>query len=114
MTAYIVGMITGAICVITPLFYLMNLDRSRAIIVAQNPDFSIGQFESVVPGGLIYGVFIIGAIVFLLSAFMTAYTGLMRRRKQEPSAGETIASTRRQSRSTEEDSEEEDIGLPEM
>lgn len=96
MTAYIVGMITGAICVLTPLLYLMSVQES-------------------VPPGLLWGVFIVGAVVFLLSAFMAAYLGgeqrgLFRRGKGVEEEPGTAASEPEAAG----ESEEGEIEMPQM
>ncbi|MHC5033998.1 MAG: hypothetical protein ACYTFZ_03075 [Planctomycetota bacterium] len=86
MVAYIVGMITGAICLVFPLIYVMNFDRSVAKILSKNPDFPISTYAPHVPASLLHIVAIVGAVVLLLSAVMAALSGSMRLRDRRGKA----------------------------
>lgn len=83
MAAYIVGMIAGAACMIAPLIYLGHLTDATATVLTTKPEV-LDQFLGLAPTGLIYAIVIIGAVVFLLSACMAAYTGYVRNRSQRP------------------------------
>lgn len=86
MAAYIVGMITGALCMIAPLVYLGNVNVCVATILSNKPE-TLDQFTQTAPVGLMYAIVVVGAVVFLLSAGMAAFTGAARirgTRKPEP------------------------------
>jgi len=76
MAAYIVGMIAGATCMIAPLMYLVVVSACMASL-AKDAE-ALNQFIERVPTGLVTPVVIIGAVVFLLSAGMAAWTGVTR------------------------------------
>jgi hypothetical protein len=84
MAAYIVGMIAGAVCMIAPLMYFAHINSCVAEILAENPDAleqasqAADKFVATTPTGLMWAVGIVGAVVFLLSAVMTAFTGVQR------------------------------------
>ncbi len=84
MAAYIVGMIAGAVCMIAPLIYFAHINSCVATILAQNPgaleqaSAAAAEFVANTPTGLMWAVGLVGALVFLLSAGMTALTGLQR------------------------------------
>ena len=90
MVAYITGMIVGAVCLVFPLLYLMNLDRCIANILEDNPQANVQAFLAHTQGGLAVGVAIVGAVVMLVSTLMAAYSGLsaLRRRKEQARAPE--------------------------
>jgi len=79
MAAYIVGMITGALCMIAPLVYLGNVNVCVATILSSRPE-TLDQFTQTAPVGLMYAIVVVGAVVFLLSAGMAAFTGAARTR----------------------------------
>ena len=64
---------------VSPLVYLMNLDRARAAIISANAQYDLSQFASAIPLTLLYGIVIVGAAVFLASTAMTVYLGLGKR-----------------------------------
>ncbi len=111
MTAYVVGIVAGAVCVVMPLIYAMALDRSVAVIMAQNPAQQV-SFESAVPLSLLWAVFVVGALVLLLSAAMAAYAGPKRNRAAAP---ELESSIREEVQKSDPGAESgDDIELPEM
>ncbi len=89
MAAYIVGMIAGAACMIAPLIYLGQFTNATATVLASNPEV-LDRFLELAPTGLIYAIVIIGAVVFMLSACMTVYTGYLRSRPQRSEPEETV------------------------
>ena len=84
MVAYIVGMVTGTVCLIMPLLYAMNVNHCVARIMAANPQFDPKSFLAYTPQGLMYPVTVVGAIVLLLSAALMAYTSLGQGRAKRP------------------------------
>jgi len=84
MTAYIVGMITGSVCLIMPLIYAMNVNECIAEIISKQPTFDPGRFAPYLPPRLLYVAAIIGAVVMILSALMAALTGLRRGSPRQP------------------------------
>ncbi len=74
MAAYIVGMITGSLCMVAPLVYLAHVNMAVATILSHNPE-ALDRFTDIAPIGLMYAIVAIGAVVFLLSAGMAAFTG---------------------------------------
>ena len=85
MAAYIVGMITGAICLIFPMVYLMNIDRCMVkVLQAGTP--AVEQFLANTHAGLAYGTAVVGAIVLLLSAALTALAGGAQLRRHRAKA----------------------------
>lgn len=62
MVAYIVGMITGCVCMVTALIYLMHMGHKDPTLA--------------------YVVTAIGAIVFLLSAILVAVSAVFRGRRE--------------------------------
>ncbi|MGD2175446.1 MAG: hypothetical protein PVJ27_08590 [Candidatus Brocadiaceae bacterium] len=77
MAAYIVGMIAGVACMIAPLVYLGHLNSCMATILSNNPT-ALEKFVPLTHTGLMYAIVIVGAVVFILSALMTAFTGVNR------------------------------------
>jgi hypothetical protein len=82
MKAYIVGLITGAVCTVVPLFYLMHFDRSVRKIISDKPGFSAADLD---PGALkmtlaSVGTFA-GVLVMLISILLIALTGLRQMKK---------------------------------
>ena len=78
MTAYIVGLITGAVVTLFPLVYLMNFQLCLAIIIAQQPGFDPADFD---PGNTVRLATILafsGTLIMLLSIAMICVTGLRR------------------------------------
>ena len=91
MVVYIVGMITGAVCLVFPLIYVMNFDRAVARILSRNPEFPIESFTPHISSGLLYIVSLIGAAVLLVCTLMAAIIGasqLRARRKLQPAVPE--------------------------
>lgn len=99
MTAYIVGLISGTVCAVFPLVYLMNFDRCLAYVMVKQPEFDASLF---IPAAqdLAYSLAAIGAVVMLISVTMIALTGLRRLKaqrtkpqpEQEPLVSESSAS----------------------
>ena len=83
MAAYIVGMIVGMITLLFPIAYAMHFDGLVATILAQNPQLSSIPIEPLCREGVLYGTSVLGAVVLLLSAALTAFTGLRRLRAQD-------------------------------
>ena len=88
MTAYIIGLIAGTVCAVSPLLYLMNFDRCLAHIIAEQPQFDPNLFSPAAQG-LAYNIAAIGAVVMLISVAMIALTGLGRIKTQrtKPQSG---------------------------
>ena len=84
MTAYIVGMIAGATCMVAPLLYLVQVSACMASLASDAE--ALDRFLERAPTGLVAPVVIIGAVVFLLSAGMAAWTGMVRLRASQPKA----------------------------
>ncbi|MCD6415188.1 MAG: hypothetical protein J7M08_00615 [Planctomycetes bacterium] len=86
MSAYIVGMIAGAVSMIAPLVYLMNVNVCRATILSTGAGGAeaIAQFGQLTPKALPWLITVVGAVVLILSALMVVYTGLMRLRPRKP------------------------------
>lgn len=76
MKAYIVGMIVGGFVTVSPLIYMMNVDRCVAGIIEDNPEFDPAAFAPSYSPGLATGITIIGAVVLLVSVGMMAFTGM--------------------------------------
>ena len=90
MVAYIVGMITGAVCMVMPLIYAMNVNVCVATIMAGNPDFAPDRFTAYTPPWLLYAISLVGAVVLLASAAMMVRAGSaqLRAKRPKPSAAE--------------------------
>ncbi len=86
MAAYIVGMIAGTVSMIAPLIYLGHVNTCVTTILSNNPE-ALEKFEPVTHSGLMYAVVIVGAVVFVLSALMAAFTGVRATGGTTPSAG---------------------------
>ena len=81
MAAYIVGMITGTVCLILPLVYMMHTNRCVADLYAQDQVANVQQFIEYTHTGLAYLVGLIGAVVLVVSTALVAVTGFVRLRK---------------------------------
>ncbi|MHC4480596.1 MAG: hypothetical protein ACYS8K_02195 [Planctomycetota bacterium] len=95
MLAYIIGMITGTICLVFPLIYAMSFDRAVAKLLSRQPEFAVESFGPHVSGGLLYIVAIIGAIVLLISTLLVALSGMTqlkeRRARLRPAQAPALA-----------------------
>ena len=91
MAAYIVGLIVGAICLISPIAYWMNADRCVVSIMGRSPN-AAAHFTPYCSQQLLLGVTVLGAVVLLLSAAMVAFTGLRRLRNAGPLGSNSMAS----------------------
>ncbi len=90
MAAYIVGMITGAVCMVVPLCYVMHIDRCVVKVMSEGI-VSVDQFLANTQHGLAYGTAVVGAIVLLASTALVAATGLSRLKAARPAAEEDVA-----------------------
>ncbi|MFW6044915.1 MAG: hypothetical protein ACOCR1_04140 [Planctomycetota bacterium] len=81
MAAYIVGMIVGGLVTVFPLVYMMNYDRSLALILQQQPDFPAAEFSPAYSPALATGITTIGAVILLVSVGMMAFTGMQKLRE---------------------------------
>ena len=90
MGAYIVGMITGAICLVSPLVYLMNVDDGVAKILAKDPGGNAARFLTYTHYHVAYYIAVVGAIVLLLSALMMVFTGLTQLRERRKKLTATV------------------------
>jgi hypothetical protein len=91
MAAYIVGMITGAVCLVFPLVYLMHIDRCVVKILDSGAG-TVDQFLAHSQHSLAYGTAIIGAVVLLASTLLMALAGMTQikaRRKAMAGPGPT-------------------------
>jgi len=88
MVAYIVGMITGAICLVFPLVYLMHIDRCVVEVLSAG-DATVEQFLAHTQHSLAYGTAAVGAIVLLISTVLVALAGTteLRARRRQLKAG---------------------------
>jgi hypothetical protein len=77
MIAYVIGMITGAVCMIAPLFYMAHVNECAADIISKRPEH-LGLFVAYPPGQVVYTVVVVGALMSLISTAMAAYTGVRR------------------------------------
>jgi hypothetical protein len=84
MVAYIVGMITGTLCMVMPLVYAMNVNACVAQIMTGNPEFDPVRFAAYTPPRLLYAISAIGAVVLLVSTFMMAWTGSVQLKAGRP------------------------------
>ena len=81
MAADIVGMITGTVCLILPLVYMMHTNSCVADLYAQDQVANVQQFIDYTNTSLAYVVAVIGAVVLLASTALVAVTGFVRLRK---------------------------------
>jgi len=95
MGVYITGMITGTVCLVFALLYLMNVDNCVAKLLAENAAGSVGQFVAQTRLGLAYVVAIVGAVAVLGSTVVACLSGLLslkdRRAGLARSRGETTS-----------------------
>ncbi len=77
MIAYVIGMVTGAVCMIAPLFYMAHVNECAVDIIAKRPEH-LGLFVAYPPGQVVYTVVVVGALMSLISTAMAAYTGARR------------------------------------
>ena len=91
MVAYTVGMVTGAVCMVMPLVYAMNVNRCIAGIMEEHPEFDPGRFVVYTPPHLLYGIAVVGAFVLVLSAIMTAAGGRKGSKSRPPAATAALA-----------------------
>mgnify|MGYP006288542589 CR=1 FL=1 len=90
MTAYIVGLIVGALVTVFPVIYMMHFDRCVAAVLEAQPEFSPDRFDPSYSATLLASVTTVGAVVLLLSIAMIAITGLHGLRGEPGSPQEPV------------------------
>ncbi len=87
MTAYIVGLVVGALTTVSPLVYMMNYDRSLARILSRQPEFDPAIFSADISSTLVFGIAAVGVFVLIVSTIMIAVTGLKQLKNAAISSG---------------------------
>jgi len=116
MVAYIVGMVTGAVCMVMPLVYAMNVNTCVSNIMASHPEFDATQFAAYTRPEMLYAIAGIGAFVLILSTILMAVTGFSQLKSPKPKAQEPApqAAPEPQPVGQPEAPVEDDIELPEL